>query len=139
MRIDCSALTSATQQLERSLAFAVSPETVIDPGMREQARYSVIHCFNFTYDLSWKMLKRFLEATEPNPADLDLATFQTLIRLGNKRGLLRTDWTAWKTFRQARTDSRHTYNQVKALKVFAIASEFLAEAKALLTALELRS
>lgn len=77
------------------------------------------------------MFKRYLEETEASPANLDLATFQSLIRLGNERGLLRSDWRLWRTFRQAHTDSSHTYDAAKAEAVFAIAPEFLREAQAL--------
>lgn len=85
------------------------------------------------------MLKRHLEATEASPADLDLATFQSLIRLGNERGLLKSDWSLWKTYRQARTDSSHTYDAAKAEAVFAIAPLFLEEAQVLLRNLVARS
>lgn len=85
------------------------------------------------------MLKRHLEATEASPADLDLATFQSLIRLGNERGLLKSDWSLWKTYRQARTDSSHTYDAAKAEAVFAIAPQFLEEAQVLLRNLVARS
>jgi hypothetical protein len=78
------------------LAYANSPAALADAGLREQPN-SVIHCFEFTYDLRWKMLKRYLEATEASPAELDVATFQSLIRLGNERALLKSDWNAWKT------------------------------------------
>lgn len=132
MRIDYSPLANAIAQLEKSLAYAHSPAALADAGLREQLRNSVIQCFEFTYELSWKMLKRYLEATEASPADLDLATFQSLIRLGNERGLLRSDWDAWKSYRQARTDSSHTYDAAKAEAVFAIAPQFLAEAQVLL-------
>lgn len=100
-----------------------------------QLRNSVIQCFEFTYELSWKMLKRHLEATSASPADLDQAHFQDLIREGNVRGLLRSDWLRWKTYRQARNDSGHTCNQAKAEMVFAMAPDFLAEAQALYQAL----
>lgn len=132
MSLDYSPLANAIAQLEKSLAYANSPAALADAGLREQLRNSVIQCFEFTYELSWKMLKRYLEETEASPANLDLATFQTLIRLGNERGLLRSDWRLWKTFRQARTDSSHTYDAAKAEAVFAIAPEFLREAQALL-------
>jgi nucleotidyltransferase substrate binding protein (TIGR01987 family) len=118
--------------LEKSLGFAHSEAALADPGLREQLRNSVIHCFKFTYELSWKMLKRHLEATEASLAALDLATFQSLIRLGNERGLLRSDWNTWRTYRQARTDSSHTYDAAKAEAVFAIAPDFLLESRALL-------
>ena len=84
------------------------------------------------------MLKRYLEATEASPADLDKGSFQSLIRLANERGLLRSDWTAWRNFRQARTDSSHAYTAAKAEAVFAIAADFLPEAQALAVELAAR-
>jgi hypothetical protein len=47
-----------------------------DPGLREQMRNSVIQCFEFTYELSWKMLKRYLEETEANPSEIDTCTLK---------------------------------------------------------------
>ena len=135
MTLDYTPLANAIGQLEKSLTYAHSPAALADAGLREQLRNSVIQCFEFTYELSWKMLKRHLEATEASPADLDLATFQSLIRLGNERGLLKSDWSTWKTYRQARTDSSHTYDAAKAEAVFAIAPQFLHEAQALLQSL----
>jgi nucleotidyltransferase substrate binding protein (TIGR01987 family) len=138
MPLDYTPLSNAIAQLAKSLTYAHSPAALADAGLREQLRNSVIQCFEFTYELSWKMLKRHLEATEASPAELDLATFQSLIRLGNERGLLKSDWSAWKTYRQARTDSSHTYDAAKAEAVFAVAPEFLAEAQALLRNLQTR-
>ncbi|NDP61252.1 HI0074 family nucleotidyltransferase substrate-binding subunit [Polaromonas sp.] len=132
MSLDFTALRSAIGQLEKSLAYAHSPAALADAGLREQLRNSVIKCLECTYELSWKMLKRYLESTEASPADLDTASFQNLIRLGNERGLLRSDWRRWKTYRQARTDSSHTYDAAKAESVFALAPDFLVEAWALL-------
>ena len=139
MSLDFSPLGNAIAQLEKSLAYAHSPAALADTGLREQLRTSVIQCFEFTYELTWKMLKRYLEATEPNPAEIDIGTFQNLIRLGNERALLRSDWQQWKTYRQARTDSSHTYDAAKAEAVFAITPDFLAEAKALFAELNRRS
>jgi hypothetical protein len=88
------------------LGYANSPAALADPGLREQLRNPVIQCFEFTYALSWKMLKRHLEATDASPEALDQATFQGLIRLGNARGLLRSDWNTRRNYRQARTPYR---------------------------------
>lgn len=60
--------------------------------MFEQLRNSVIHCFEFTCELSWKMLKRNLEETAATPENIDTSTFQNLIRRGNEKGLLSSDW-----------------------------------------------
>lgn len=139
MSLDYTPLVNAIAQLEKSLTYANSPAALADPGLREQLRNSVIQCFEFTYELSWKMLKRYLEETEASPVDIDISTFQDLIRLGNERALLRSDWRQWKTYRQARTDSSHTYDAAKAEAVFAVAPDFLIEARALLNELTRRS
>ena len=139
MSFDYTPLGSAIAQLEKSLTYANSPAAMADPGLREQMRNSVIQCFEFTYELSWKMLKRYLEETEANPSEIDISTFQNLIRLGNERALLRSDWRLWKTYRQARTDSIHTYDAAKAEAVFEVAHDFLGEARALLDELMRRS
>ena len=139
MSLDYTPLGNAIAQLERCLAYANSPAALAHPGLREQLRNSIIQCFEFTYELSWKMLKRYLEETEASPADIDISTFQNLIRLGNERALLRSDLRQWKTYSQARTDSRHTYDAAKAEAVFAVAPDFLNEACALFDELTRRS
>lgn len=128
MSLDLTSLESAIGQLEKSLKYATSP-VAEDPELFEQLRNSVIQCFKFTYELSHKMLKGYLEDTAANPEDIDVDTFQNLIRTGNEKGLLRSDWLKWKTYRQARTDSSHTYDKSKAEAVYAIAPDFLQEAK----------
>ncbi len=131
MSLDYTPLGNAIAQLEKSLTYANSAAAMADPGLREQLRNSVIQCFEFTYELSWKMLKRYLEETEANPSEIDISTFQNLIRLGNERSLLRSDWRQWKIYRQARTDSSHTYDASKAEAVFALVPDFLVEARGL--------
>jgi hypothetical protein len=75
------------------------------------------------------MLKRYLEETAATPEEIDTSTFQNLIRIGNEKGLLRSDWLRWKVYRQARTDSSHTYDGDKAEAVYGIAPDFLDEAR----------
>lgn len=139
MTIDFSPFAKAIQQLEKSLEYATSDLAKNNAGLFEQLRNSVIQCFEFTYELSHKMLKRYLEETSANPADLDVATFQNVIRMGNEKGLLRSDWTRWRVYRQARNDSSHTYNEEKAEDVYAIVPDFLEEARFLLAELTGRS
>jgi nucleotidyltransferase substrate binding protein (TIGR01987 family) len=129
MKIDFSSLASAIGQLEKSIMFARSDMAQQDDELFEQLRNSVIQCFEFTYELSWKMLKRYLEETAATPEEIDTSTFQNLIRRGNEKGLLRSDWVRWKVYRQARTDSSHTYDCDKAEAVYEIAPDFLDEAR----------
>jgi nucleotidyltransferase substrate binding protein (TIGR01987 family) len=139
MNIDFSPLASAISQLEKSIAFATSEMAKNDNGLFEQFRNSVIQCFEFTYELSHKMLKRYLEKTAANPEEIDLSTFQNLIRIGNEKGLLRSDWTVWRDYRHARSNSSHTYDGNKAEAVYHIAADFLAEAQYLYQKLQDKS
>jgi hypothetical protein len=75
------------------------------------------------------MLKRYLEATTANPEEINLGTFQNLIRTGNEKGLLRSDWSRWKDYRQARTNSNHNSIQEKGALVYVIAPDLLVEAR----------
>ena len=129
MNLDFSSLANAIGQLEKSISFAKSDMAKQNDDLFEQLRNSVIQCFEFTYELSWKMLKRYLEETAANPEEIDTSAFQNLIRMGNEQGLLRSDWLRWKVYRQARTNSSHTYDADKAGKVYEIAPDFLEEAR----------
>ena len=129
MALDFSPLQNALNQLEKSLDFATSPLAQENPDLFEQLRNSVIQCFEFTYELSHKMLRRFLKESAATPDDIDALSFADLIRTGNEQDLLLSDWVRWKAFRQARTDSSHTYNERKAVAVYKMAPDFLEEAK----------
>ncbi|CAH2030838.1 HI0074 family nucleotidyltransferase substrate-binding subunit [Trichlorobacter ammonificans] len=129
MSLDFSSLANAIGQLEKSISFATSDMAKQNDELFEQLRNSVIQCFEFTYELSWKMLKRYLEETAASPDEIDTSAFQNLIRMGNEQGLLRSDWSRWKVYRQARTISSHAYDADKAGKVYEIAPDFLEEAR----------
>lgn len=139
MTIDYSALENAIGQLEKSLEYSQSQMAKDDPGLFEQLRNSVIKCFDFTYEISHKMLRRHLENTAASHDEFDLSVFQNLIRTGNEKGLLRSDWSRWKEYRQARTDSSHTYDLARADAVYQVAPDFLQEASFLFKKLTERS
>ena len=129
MSLDITSFRNAISQLEKAIGYSCSSIADNDPGLQEQLRNSVIQCFEFTYELSHKMLKRYLEQTSASAEEVDVATFQSLIRTGNEKGLLRSDWRKWRDYREARNDSSHTYDKDKAEAVAAIAPDFLKEAK----------
>lgn len=94
----------------------------------EQIRDGLIQRFEFTYEISHKMLKRFLEATSANPAEYDGMNFQDIIRTGNERGWLLNDWLTWRNYRDMRSRTSHTYNEKIALEVVAGIPGFIDEA-----------
>ncbi len=104
-----------------------------------QIRDGLIQRFEFTYELSHKMLKRFLEFTSPSPANIDELAFQDLIRTGNEQGLLLSDWAQWKKYREMRSRTSHTYDESVALQVVAEIPAFLREARFLNAQLHARN
>ncbi|MDX1918390.1 MAG: nucleotidyltransferase substrate binding protein [Candidatus Caenarcaniphilales bacterium] len=58
----------AIGQLKESLVHTNSHSARQDPGLARQFRAASIQAFEFTYELAYKTLKRYLEHTEPNPA-----------------------------------------------------------------------
>ena len=123
MPLDIAPLTNATNRLREGLA-----RYNLDIS-DEQIRDGLIQRFEFTYELSHKMLKRFMEQTAGTPDEFDQMEFSTLIRTGNERGLLKGEWPDWKEYRGKRARSSHTYDVKVALEVVAIIPAFLAEAE----------
>ena len=102
-------------------------------------RDASIQRFEYTYELACKMLKRYLEMTEANPAEIDQMSFPTLIRTGAEKGLLKNSWDKWSYYRTARNLTSHTYNEVKAVEVCQIIPDFFEEASFLYEQLHKRS
>ncbi len=94
-----------------------------------QIRDGLIQRFEFTYEISYKTLKRFLEATSANPAEFDAMSFQDLIRTANEHGLLLGTWPDWRRHRDMRAKTSHTYDETVALDVVGGIPGFLAEAR----------
>ena len=103
-----------------------------------QIRDGLIQRYEFTYEISHKMLKRHLEMTSPNPEIFDAMPFADLIRTGNELSILKSDWSAWKLFREMRAKTSHTYDEVIAQTVVQVIPDFIHEARYLAQQLELR-
>lgn len=132
MALDLSPFRSAVAQLASGLAAARAAPG--DDLMRDGA----IQRFEYTYELSHKFLRRFLEETEPAPEQLRELSFPGLIRPGAERGLLVNSWDVWTDHRKARGTTSHAYDGAKAAEVFARIPAFLEDARALLAELERR-
>lgn len=122
MMLDISSLENAITRLSEGLARYQRDTS------DEQIRDGLIQRFEFTYELSHKMLKRYLEANAASPEQFDAMPFADLIRTGNEQGLLRGAWPNWRTYRDMRSQTSHTYDAAKALQVVAAIPDFLAEA-----------
>jgi nucleotidyltransferase substrate binding protein (TIGR01987 family) len=131
MPLDLSPLRHALASLQRGLRrWQGSPED-------EELRDACIQRFEFTFELSWKMLKRRLEMDLPNATEVDAMSFRALIRAGAEQDLI-TDVAPWWIYRDKRNITSHTYDAAKAAEVAAVLPAFADHAQTLLAALERR-
>ncbi len=130
MSLDLTSLEKAIGKLTQEMEEARLTPT------SELARDEVIQRFEYTYELSRKTLRRYLEQSEANADEAHDLSFQGLIRLGWTRGLLSGGWDRWIEYRKARGTTTHTYDHEKAAAVFAKIPEFLEEASFLLKQLK---
>jgi nucleotidyltransferase substrate binding protein (TIGR01987 family) len=128
--IDVSPLERALGQFEIAItAWAASPNDAL-------IRDAVIQRFEFTYELSIKMLLRYLRSAAASDDEVNQLTFRELIRRASDLKLVRGDLLVWLDFRQARTDTVHTYNENRAVEVAGAAKTFAGEARFLLDRLK---
>jgi nucleotidyltransferase substrate binding protein (TIGR01987 family) len=131
--LDLTSLSKALQRLAEGLARYRSDTS------DTQIRDGLIQRFEFTYEISHKMLKRFLESASATPSSFDAMPFADLIRSGNEQGLLLGKWTDWKRYREMRSLTSHTYDENVALGVVEGIPAFLAEAEFFLKQLQERN
>ena len=92
-----------------------------------QIRDGLVQRLEFTYEISHKILKRYLEHSSPSPELFDQMPFADLIRSANEQGLLQGDWPAWRSYRDMRSKTSHTYDEEIALQVVAGIPAFISE------------
>lgn len=129
MRLDLTPLDDAIAQLEEALEFHGSDLASRNPALKLHLRASAIQAFEFTYELSFKMLKRHLEQVSENPARFDQESFSGIMREAFRRKLVQAELADWKAYRKQRGTTSHTYDGAKARAVFESIPDFLREAR----------
>ena len=125
IKLDPTSLGNAVRRLREGLARSEQ-----DPG-DEQLRDGLIQRFEFTYELSHRMLRRYLKETAASPDEIERMPFADLIRTANAQGLLRSDWPVWRGFREMRARTSHTYDSRAAEQVASAIPSFLEEVEQL--------
>lgn len=112
----------------------VSAEKVLRLKKTDVTRDAAIKRFEYTFELSWKFLKRWLENETADPT-MDSFSKKELFRVGGEYGLIR-DVESWFRYNRARNETSHTYNEAKAEEVYAVIKGFVEDARFLLERLE---
>lgn len=130
MKIDVTPLEKAIDAMQRGISRSTAaPED-------EELRDAVIQRFEFTMDLSWKLIQRFLK--DAGVPDSEIRTKRDLFREAARLGLIETP-EKWFTYYEARNATSQTYNQEIANRVYRQALEFFHEALVLLNQLKKES
>ncbi len=132
LRNAVSALRAVLAKSEDNAFMAAQDEVT-----RDAIRSGAIQHFEFTYELSWKFIKRRLEA-DVGRSSVDGVSRRDLFRIAAENGLIE-DVDPWFQYHVARNETSHTYDPVVAARVYAVSLVFAADAARLLAVLEARN
>ena len=121
-------LEKAIEQLKSGIM-----QSKVDPD-NELLRDGVIQRFEYTMDLSWKMIQRYLKHIA-QVEESAIRTKKDLFREAGRLGLI-TNIEAWFGYYEARNETFHTHDPQIAESVFEQAELFLPDAVSLLEALK---
>ncbi len=137
--LDLSSLERAVEVFAAVLDRTEDPtlQARLDPVSRQALRAGAIQHFEFTYELAWKFIRRWLGEQLGKDYVLGV-TRRALYRLAAEHGLI-DDVDAWMRFHRARNLTSHTYNEHTAQEIYRIAVQFLPYAATLLERLQVRN
>lgn len=128
--IDISALEKAYNSLTEVISIFNSDKKNLI------VRDSMIQRFEYTYSLALKMIKRYFSVSAFVDENIDGMTFNEMIRVANKMGLLASNLEVWDRFRQKRNATSHTYDEKIADEVVSVIGSFADEVDFLLKRLK---
>ena len=104
---------------------------------REILRDSVIQRFEYTYELAWKMMKRWCEINV-GASYIDGISRKELFRMAAEQRLI-DDPVKWFEYHEARNQTSHIYDESVAQDVFNVVGSFLDDVQKFFTTLEKRN
>lgn len=139
MPLQLDSLKKAVSAMQRALAKSEDAAFMrrMDDVTRDVIRSGVIQHFEFTYELCWKYMKRWLESNVSVTA-ADGVTRRELFRQAAEQRLI-TDVERWMRYHDARNRTSHTYESDTADEVYDVTHGFAHDASELLKALEARN
>lgn len=139
MALDLTSLTEAVASLGSALEVA---DHFINSGKFskkeiEVVKAGVIQNFEFTYELCWKFMKRWLDVNHSESFTAGI-TRKQLFRHAAEN-LLIEDFDRWLAYHELRNKTSHTYDELIAMEIFSSARQFHNDASAFLSAIVKRN
>ncbi len=139
MKLDLSSLSKAVESLEKTLNVAEKSSTAgLDADTQNAIKAGVIQNFEFTYELCWKFMRRWLRENAPAEQAEHPRARKELFRLAAQYGLI-NDPLAWFAYGDARNLTAHTYDEDTAESVYKTALDFAKDARSFLNKLQERN
>ncbi|NVK36713.1 MAG: nucleotidyltransferase substrate binding protein [Gammaproteobacteria bacterium] len=137
--LNLSALAKANTSLQESLDVFQDNNFIskLNDKQFHTIRAGVIQNFEFTYEVSWKFIKRWLD-NNLGATEVDGVSRRQLFRIAAEHQLIE-DVEAWMTYHKYRNLTSHTYDENTAKEVANIAIDFAVASAALLIAIETRN
>lgn len=137
--LDLSSLQKACASLERGLNYATDrfSSGLVNSDEAEILKAAVIQNFEFTYELCWKFMKRWVDVNYSESMTAGLSRRQ-LFRLAIENRLM-DDFDRWLRYHELRNLTSHTYDRDVADEIFEAAGDFLKDAVDLLGRLEAKN
>lgn len=134
MSLNYANLQKAITALENGIYVYNKKYNMVEDTEIEVIKSGIIQNFEVAYEISWKLMKKYLEANIGVTA-VDGVSRKELFRIAAQNKLIE-DIEKWFIFHEARNMTSHDYDGQKAEEVFKIAMEFLPYAKKLQERLE---
>lgn len=135
-KLDYSSLEKAVTTLATAVnTFVAAQRDSLGKVDRDIMRDGIIQRFDYTFELAWKMIKRYLEMFGLEKADA--LNNRELFRVGFENGLIK-DTKAWFDYLTDRNQTSHICDEDIASDVFASANKFLPDVQYLLSKLKER-
>ncbi|MBN1962064.1 MAG: nucleotidyltransferase substrate binding protein [Deltaproteobacteria bacterium] len=129
--LDLSSLRRAIESFANALSVLASADSMSwNTSQIEVLRAGVIQNFEFTYELSWKFIQRWL-TRNLGRTETEGISRRHLFRLAAQHRLI-NDVDTWMDYHQARNETVHTYDSFVAQAVIDTAKEFINDVRLLL-------
>jgi len=119
--LDFTAFEKAVVSLQKALNEYEKDKT------NEFVRDSCIQRFEYCFDISKKMLIRYLKSISDDPMEIDREKLSNIIRQAYTLGIVKHSWDEWDIYRENRNATSHGYDEQVAINIVEQLPQFYSE------------